>query len=255
MKKVFGFIPVRMGSSRFPGKPLVLIHQYTMLEHVWHRAAMYSHWAGLFVCTCDEEIQLFCHNKNIPVVMTADTHDRALDRVAEAAKNCPTKIDDGDIVVCIQGDEPMMQPDMIDAVCKPFGEDASVESTVLSMHIVSEDVYRSPDAVKLVADIYGDVLYNSRAPIPHCNEFSEDIGARRIYGIFGFLRYHLEQFTKTESTSLELLESCDSNRICGSGIKQRIAPYPYIPSFSVDRAVDRELVEREIVNDSLWGKY
>ncbi len=254
MTKIIGLIPARMKASRFPGKPLFPIHGKPMIEHVWHRAAMYPKWDKLAICTCDTEIEDFGKSKGFDVVMTADTHVRALDRVAEAAGKCGVPVDDNDIVVCVQGDEPMMRPDMIDAVCKPF-EDSSVNATVLAMHITDEAIFRNVDTVKLVHDIHGDVLYTSRSPIPYGKIFTPEMGARRIYGILAFRWHYLQTFLSLEPTPLEIQEACDSNRICGSGLKQRVAPYPNIPSYSVDSPADREYVEQEIVKDPFWGKY
>jgi 3-deoxy-manno-octulosonate cytidylyltransferase (CMP-KDO synthetase) len=255
MTKIIGLIPARMKASRFPGKPLFPIHGRAMVEHVWHRAAMYSKWDKLAICTCDAEIEAFGKDKNFPVIMTSDTHVRALDRVAEAAGKCGTSVEANDIVVCVQGDEPMMRPDMIDAVCKPLQENADVNGTVLGMHVADEEIFRNPDTVKIVHDIHGDVLYTSRSPIPYGKVFSAEMGARRIYGILAFRWHFLQTFLKLKPTPLELQEACDSNRICGSGLKQRVAFYPNTPSFSVDSPSDRELVEREILKDPLWGKY
>jgi 3-deoxy-manno-octulosonate cytidylyltransferase (CMP-KDO synthetase) len=255
MTKIIGLIPARMKASRFPGKPLFPIHGRPMIEHVWHRAAMFPKWDALAICTCDVEIEDFGKAKSFPVVMTSDKHVRALDRVAEAAGKCGTDVGPDDIVVCVQGDEPMMRPDMIDAVCKPFFEDEAVQGTVLAMEIVDEEIFRNPDTVKIVQDIHGDVRYTSRAPIPYCKTFPPDVGARRIYGILAFRRAYLDKFTSMAPTPLELQEACDSNRICGSGLNQRVAPYPNIPSFSVDSPSDREMVEEKIVSDPLWGKY
>jgi 3-deoxy-manno-octulosonate cytidylyltransferase (CMP-KDO synthetase) len=255
MTKIVGLIPARMQASRFPGKPLFPIHGMPMVEHVWHRAKMYQKWDFLALCTCNEEIKAFGESKGIAVVMTADTHVRALDRVAEAAGKCGVGLDGDDIVVCVQGDEPMMRPDMIDAVCEPLLVDSAVNGTVLGMHVVDEKIFHNPDTVKIVHDIHGDVLYTSRAPIPYGKTFSAETGAHRIYGILAFRWNFLQTFLRLAPTPLELQEACDSNRICGSGLKQRVAFYPNIPSFSVDSPADRDLVEREIVKDPFWGTY
>lgn len=255
MTKIIGAVPARMAASRFPGKPLFPILGRPMVEHVFARAALYPNWDALCLATCDEEIAAFGRAKGWPVAMTADTHTRALDRVAEAAGKCGVPVDDDDIVVCVQGDEPMLRPDMIDAVVKPFFDDPSVECTVLGMHIVEEEVFRNPDTVKIVHDIHGDVLYTSRSPIPYCKTFTPELEARRIYGILAFRNRHLQRFARLAPTPLELKEACDSNRICGGGLKQRVAPYPYIPSFSVDSPADRDLVEARMTDDPLWGRY
>ena len=253
--KVIGVVPARMASSRFPGKPLLPICGRPMVEHVFERAAMFDRWDGLYLATCDAEIAEFARAKGYPVIMTADTHTRALDRVAEAVERCGLEVAEDDVAVCVQGDEPMMRPDMIDAVIKPLEKDDGVPATVLAMEIVDEEVFRNPDIVKIVHDVKGDVLYTSRAPIPHCTVLTPEVGARRIYGIFAFRWHFLKWFTGEPESPLEIREACDSNRICDNGGGQRIAPYAYIPSFSVDSPADREKVEREMANDPFWGKY
>jgi len=255
MTKIIGLIPARMKASRFPGKPLFPIHGRAMIEHVWHRAAMFPKWDALAICTCDKEIEDFGKSRGFPVVMTADTHVRALDRVAEASTKCGVSVEDDDIVVCVQGDEPMLRPDMIDTVVNPILQDRNVNCTLLAIHVVDEELLLNPDTVKVVADIHGDVLYTSRSPIPYYKKFSPELGAHRIAGIFAFRSKTLREFLALPPTPLEIQEACDSNRICGSGLKQRAAFYPAIPSFSVDSPADREAVEREIVKDPLWGKY
>ena len=114
MKKIIGVIPVRMGSSRFSGNHYFLLLGMPMLEHVWHRAKMYPDWDGLFLATCDSvRLKTLQTLENIPCVMTSDTHQRALDRVAEAIEKSDFKICSDDIVLNVQGDEPMMRPDMV----------------------------------------------------------------------------------------------------------------------------------------------
>jgi 3-deoxy-manno-octulosonate cytidylyltransferase (CMP-KDO synthetase) len=254
--KIIGVIPARMAASRFPGKPLFKIHGKAMIEHVYHRAKMYTHWDNLVIATCDQEIQDFCENKNFPVVLTGSHHTRALDRVAEAVENMQDDVKDTDIVVCVQGDEPMMRPDMIDTVVKPLVDNQSIPCTVLAMSIEDEKIWLNPDTVKLIHNYEGEVLYTSRAPIPYCkNEFSADLDARRIYGIFAFRWKYLKAFNSHKETRLELLEACDSNRILDMPFKQFIAPYPSIKSFSVDSPHDIALVEKYILEDELVDLY
>ena len=98
--KIYGIIPARMKASRFPGKPMYPILGRPMVEHVYVRAKMYPGWDGLWLATCDEEIERFGRGKGIPVVMTGSHHTRALDRVAEAVERCGAPAADDDIVVC-----------------------------------------------------------------------------------------------------------------------------------------------------------
>lgn len=253
--KIHGVIPARMSSSRFPGKPLHPICGRPMIEHVYLRAQKFSNWDTLRLATCDDEIAQFAHTKNIPVVMTSNLHTRCLDRVAEAVtKNIPA-VDKNDVIVCVQGDEPMLHPEMIASVIKPLEQDATVNCTVLAMSIGNEEQFINPDTVKIIHDIQGDVLYTSRSPIPYCKKFNTKLGAKRIYGILAFRWHFLEKFNQLPESPLELVESCDSNRIMDHGYRQRIAPYPYQPSFSVDSPSDITKVEEFMFQDSLWGSY
>jgi len=253
--KIFGFVPARMAASRFPGKPLHPIAGRPLLEHCYLRARLYDGWDGLYVCTCDEEIRAFAAAKGWPVVITADTHTRALDRVAEAAEKCGTTVAENDIVVCVQGDEPLLGPDVIEAVVKPFDDDASVEGTMLAVEIVDEETFLNKDIVKLVHDLKGDVLFTSRMPIPYAKEFSPAAGAKRVGGIFGFRWHFLRWFTSLSESPLEIAEACDSNRIYDNRRTQRIAPAPARPYISVDSPEDIARVEAVIRSDPLWGKY
>lgn len=242
--KIFGFIPARMASSRFPGKPLKKILGKTMLEHVFERAKKFEKWSELKIATCDEEIKKFCILKNYPVVMTSKKHVRCLDRVFEAAKKNNLKIKNDDLVVCVQGDEPMLDPKMIQNVIFPFKSKKYINATVLAMEIVEKKQFYNPDTVKIVHDLKGKVLYTSRSPVPYCEKFSKKIKARRIYGIFAFKWDFLKKFNKLKPSPLEIMESCDSNRICDNGGGLFIAKQKYADSFSVDSPSDLKKVEK-----------
>lgn len=253
--KVIGLIPARMGSSRFPGKPMYKILGKPMIEHVYKRAQLFTGWTHLGLATCDKEIADFGTANDWQVFMTSDKHTRCLDRIAEAAPMIAPDIQDDDIVVCVQGDEPMLHPEMIKATVAPLLKDKDVHCTVLAMDIVQEEEYLHRDVVKIVHDLKGDVLYTSRSPIPHADIFSPKIGAKRIYGIFAFRWHRLKTFTNLSESPLEIQESCDSNRFFDNGFKQRIAPYHYVASFAVDNPNDINKVEGSMQADLYWGKY
>jgi 3-deoxy-manno-octulosonate cytidylyltransferase (CMP-KDO synthetase) len=254
--KIIGIVPARMGSSRFPGKPLHPILGRTLIEHCFLRAKFFERWDGLFLATCDEEIREFAEARDIPVLMTADTHTRALDRVAEAAAICGIELADDDVVINVQADEPLLGPDVIEAVTAPLETDTEIDGTMLAVPIVDESIYRNPDIVKIVNDLKGDVLYTSRSPIPYCKEFSPELGSKRVGGIFAFRWHFLRWFTEQPESPLEIVEACDSNRIMDNGYRQRIAPIPYRPYFSVDSPEDVALVEAALKDgDALWGRY
>jgi len=255
MKKIIGVIPVRMGSSRFPGKPLFNIAGMPMLEHVWHRSKMYQKWDRLFLATCDKEIEDYANSKNIHCIMISDKHDRALDAVAEAIENSNLNLNPKDIVLNVQGDEPMMHPEMIEAMIQPMINEDDIDGTILSMPIVDKEQFYNPNTLKIIHNIKGDVLYTSRAPIPYCKEWSKELEAKRIYGIFGFRWDYLKRFTEMQESPLEKVESCDSNRLYDNGLTQRVVVYPYIDSFAVDTPEDAKKVEKYIKLDPYWNKY
>lgn len=254
--KIIGVVPARMAASRFPGKPLYPILGMPMVEHVFIRSKMYDGWDSLAIATCDEEIADRAKAKNFPVIMTGSHHARALDRVAEATALLVPDLADDDIVVCVQGDEPMMRPDMIDAVIEPLKKNSSIPGAILAMDIFDEEIWRNPDTVKIIHNASGEVLYTSRAPVPYSKGgFSPDLMARRIYGIFSFRWKYLRAFTAHPETRLEQLEACDSNRILDMPFRQYIAPYRYIPSFSVDSPRDIAIVEAHMASDEYWHLY
>ena len=252
-RKIIGIIPARMAASRFPGKPLKKICGIEMLSHVFLRARLFNKWSSLIVALCDKEIKKFCIEKKYPYSITSDKHIRCLDRVYEASKKIKN-IKSNDIIVCVQGDEPMLKPDMITKVIKPLIKDKK-ECSVLAMDIDNEEQYLNPNIVKIIHDLNGRVLYTSRSPVPYTKKFSKKIGAKRIYGIFAFTYKFLKKFSQTKASHLENVESCDSNRICDNYSNQYIAQYKFFPSYSVDTLRDLKKVEQSIKKDSLYKKY
>jgi len=254
-RKIFGFIPARMASTRFPGKPLYPICGMPMIEHVIHRAKMYKHWDGLFLTTGDKEIRDFVKILDIPTIMTSNEHTRALDRISEAVKKSGLDVDNDDIIVNVQGDEPMMHPEMITASIKPMLEDKNVGGTILGMHIINEKDYLDPNNLKIVHNKNNEILYTSRAPIPYAKKFTPELYARRIYGIFSFKWSFLKIFSNMDESPLELAESCDSNRLYDNGYTQKLSPYPYVKSFAVDSPKDIKRVEENMHNDPYYNFY
>ncbi len=255
MTKIIGIIPARMGASRFPGKPLAKIHGMAMIEHVYRRALMFKCWDLLALSTCDNEIKDFADSLNIPVILTSHVHVRALDRVCEAVKNSLLDVEEDDIVLNVQGDEPMMQPSMISTAIQPMLDDIGVGGTILGLPIIDETQFNDPNILKIVHNLKNDILYTSRSPVPYCKKFNPEIGVHRIYGIFGFRWHYLKKFTSLPESPLEVNEACDSNRLYDNGLTQRIAKHPYIDSFSVDSPEDLKKVEKYILQDDLYQLY
>jgi len=245
-----------MAASRFPGKPLMPIGGVKMLEHVYRRAALYSGWHKLAVATCDREIHNFSKARQFEVIDTGSHHVRALDRVAEAVERIGENLSEEDVVVCVQGDEPLLDPAMIEAVVNPLKASRNVHATLLGVHVTEEEIWLNPDSVKLISNDSGEILYTTRAPVPYAKDgFSAELMARRIGGIFAFRPNALREFTSHPETRLEMLESCDSNRLLDMPFRQFVAPYPAVPMYSVDSPSDIALVEKALKKDELFKCY
>lgn len=257
MSKIFGIIPVRMASSRFPGKPLKKILSITLLRHVYERCLFFKNWSHLSLAICDSEVASYAKKNNIPFIWTSKRHQRCLDRVAEAANKIKKKfnIKKGDLIIGIQGDEPLLRPNMIERLIK-FHKKFDVNSTVLCMQIIHKKQYLDDNVVKVVHDHNNKVLYQSRRPIPYVKKFNKSINAKRIYGIFGFKFSYLNQFTKKMKASyLEKLESCDTNRICSNDTNHYVVDYKFYNSYSVDLRSHIKVVAKYLKNDLFFKKY
>jgi len=159
--KIVAIIPARMASTRFPGKPLARILGLPMIEHVRRRIALSDCLDEVIVATCDEEIREVVKEAGGKVIMTSRTHERSVDRVAEAAATL-----DADVVINVQGDEPLVLPRMMKEVTRPLLEDSSMHSANLVVRITDRVEFEDPNAPKAVINQFGDILYISREPIP-----------------------------------------------------------------------------------------
>ena len=187
-----------------------------------------------------------------------EKHNRCLDRVFEASNKIfkkKNKLKKNDIVICVQGDEPMLRPDMIKAVIKAIKKNKKAGSIVLGMSINNKKEFYNPNVVKIINNKKNEVLYTSRSPIPYCKSFSLKVKAKRIYGIFAFRYSFLKKFNLTKESFLEKIESCDSNRICDNFGGQYVANYPHRISIAVDTLKDLKLVQRLIKKDKFFKRY
>lgn len=230
MGQVIGIIPARMASTRFPGKPMHLIDGVPMVRRVYDRATIWKGWNGLYVSSPDYEILSYCVRNGIDAIHTSDRHVRALDRVAEAVNILRVE---NATVINVQGDEPMLEPDDIDAVCKSVQYFNAI--TVLALPVHGEAV-TDPNTVKIVRSGLR-FIYSSRCPVPYGE--GEHL---RIGGIFGFPQRQLEIFANGEQTPLEERESCDMNRAIDMGLRPRIVIGKSL-GLSVDCPADAERVE------------
>ena len=252
---IIAIIPARMGSSRYPGKPLALIHNVPMVGHVAFRTAMSDILNQTYVATCDEIIQKYCEDAGLPCIMTSDQHVRCSTRTAEALltieKNTGKRVD---IVVMVQGDEPMVQPEMINCAVQPMLDDPSINVVNLMAEMETLEEFEDPNEVKVVVDRYNDALYFSREPIPSRKKGSDKVPMRKQVCIIPFRRDYLLRFNEMEESPLEIYESVDMMRILEHGEKVRMVPTDF-RTWSVDTPEDLARVSRLMTGDPLMQRY
>jgi 3-deoxy-manno-octulosonate cytidylyltransferase (CMP-KDO synthetase) len=247
--KILALIPARMGSSRFPGKPMARLLGVPMIEHVYRRVSLNPLLSATVVATCDREI--FDHMRSIGarVVMTGSHHERASDRCAEALEIVEREDHVRfDIVVMVQGDEPMVHPEMISEALGPLLEDPAVLVSNLLGHIEGDAEFEDRNCIKVVCDRRGNALYFSREPIPTRARVNAPQGKQIC--VIPFRRDFLIEYTNLPPTPLEIAESVDMMRILEHGGKVRMVPTRH-GTQSVDTEADRARVEAMMRNDPI----
>src|SRR2546426_407916 len=242
--KIVGIIPARMAASRFPGKPLASLAGRTMIEHVYRRASRAKHLAEVYLATCDQLIYDAVSGFGGRPLMTADTHVRCTDRVAEAAEAVVA-----DFVVNIQGDEPMIHPDAIDHLCEAALANPDLPCVNLGNVITREEDFRNPNQVKAVCDREGNALYMSRQPVPTTKVWGSTQVVRQL-GMIAFRRDFLRTFSALSPTPLEQAESVDMLRAIEHGYRVRMVLSPH-ESFGVDTPEDLRVAEGRLARDPL----
>lgn len=242
MKKILTLIPARMGSSRFPGKPMAIINGRPMIEWVYKNVASNKTIRTTAVATCDQVI--FDHIESIGgiAVMTDDKYERASDRCAEALLTLETKQNIRyDIVVMVQGDEPMTSPEMVDEAISPMLRDSSIVVTNLLGDIETKAEFEDPNCIKVVCDLNENAMYFSRSPIPSTYKSLRPQGKQVC--VIPFARDFLIKYTELAPTPLEILESVDMMRILENGFKIKMVKTKH-KSYSVDTIEDLKKVEK-----------
>ena len=248
--KTTAIIPARMGSSRFPGKPLAMILNKPMIEHVYKRTAMCKALDSVYIATCDQEVIDATESFGGKAIMTSDAHERASDRTAEAVSSL-----DVDVVVMVQGDEPMLNPLMIAEALMPFEIEPEIPCVNLTKRIDNQDEFTSPSTIKVVTDIKGDALYMSRQTIPNSpnGDVSKIIAMKQVC-IIPFRRDALFKFSTLDQTPLEIAESIDMMRFLENGIPVRMVPTKF-DTQAVDTPEDLARVEVLMRKDLLTATY
>ena len=249
--KIIAVIPARMGSSRFPGKPLAPILGRPMVEHVYRRTILCKALSDVFVATCDKEIFESVEAFGGKAIMTSTSHQRASDRVAEAAAGL-----DFDVVVMIQGDEPMTYPEMVESSVAPFRNgDKQIACVNLTARIQTEEEFTDPNTIKVVMDADGFAVYMSREPIPtrHLQPFDRLATFKQVC-IIPFTAASLQEFIRLSPTPLEVAESIDMLRFIEHGRKVKMVQTTY-STHAVDTAEDLKRVEELLQKDPLTKEY
>ncbi|MBI2625276.1 MAG: 3-deoxy-manno-octulosonate cytidylyltransferase [Candidatus Nealsonbacteria bacterium] len=252
---IIGIIPARMGSSRFPGKPLAKILGIPMVGHVYFRSKMAKSLNEVYIATCDQEIADYAKSIGAKAVMTSDKHERASSRCSEAMLKIESETGKKvDAAVMIQGDEPMVFPEMIDLALEPMLENPSIKVVNLMAPIKSREEHDDPNCPKVVVDKNNFAIYFSREPIPSWKKGAKEVKMLKQVCIIPFTRDFLLKFEELEPSHLEIVESIDMNRILEHGYKVKMVLENF-DTYCVDTPKDLERVEKQMANDQLVKSY
>ena len=249
-----GVIPARMQATRFPGKPMKKIHGMPMIGHCYHRTAIALGVDATYVATCDIEIAKYIDSIGGHVIMTSNTHTRATTRTAEALEKIEQETDERvDIIVMVQGDEPLILPETIKQVTPEF-KNKSVSIVNIMSRLATEESFKDVNNVKVVTANNNDALYFSREPIPSPWKGWEDIPRYMQTGIIAFRRDTLIEFNAMKETQLEQIESIDMNRVLETGGKIRMV-LTEATTIGVDVLEELNEVEKILAGDKIMGSY
>jgi 3-deoxy-manno-octulosonate cytidylyltransferase (CMP-KDO synthetase) len=229
-------IPARYGSTRLPGKPLLPMAGKPMIQWVYERARR-SRAQEVIIATDDERIAAVASGFGASVRMTASTHVSGTDRIAEVARR--EQWAHSDIVVNLQGDEPLMPASLIDQTASLLYTYPSADMATLAVPIASVSAWQDPNVVKVVADLQQRAMYFSRAPIPWIrDDSSNEIKARRHLGIYAYRVAALHRLAALAPSSLETLEKLEQLRALENGMDIRVADALAAPGSDVNTAAD-----------------
>lgn len=240
MTRVIAVIPARYGSTRFEGKPLAMICGKPMIQHVYENASKCSQIDRLIVATDDERIERVVRGFGGEVCMTEPTHTSGTDRVAEVMRRYQS-----DIVVNVQGDEPLLTSEAITEALKPFFGDGMVLMSTLKTRILDHAEVTDPNVVKVVTDQKGFALYFSRSPIPFYDGLCGLSEMFRHVGIYVYTRDFLLTFSRLPQTTLEKRERLEQLRALEHGYKIQVVETKYRP-IGVDTPEDIIRAERAL---------
>lgn len=242
--KFLGIIPARYGSSRLEGKPLKDICGHTMIEWVYRRAKL-SKLDDVIVATDDKRIFDEVERFGGKVIMTREDHPNGTSRIAEVCE----KITDCDVVINIQGDEPLIEKDMINSLIDAFLKEPELQMGTLKHKFDTMEEVQNPNSVKVITDKNDYAIYFSRSVIPYPRK--EDMkNYYKHVGIYGYKRKFVLEYSKWEQTPLEISESLEQLRVLENGYKIKVLPTPY-KIIGVDTEAELERVREYISKNNL----
>ena len=246
-QKVIGVIPARYGSSRFRGKVLADIAGKPMIQWVYEQAKKSRTLDQLFVAVDDQRVYSCVEGFGGKAVMTDQNHQSGTDRIAEAVEKIET-----DIVVNIQGDQPLLDPKMIDEAVQPMLDDATIQISTIKTKISEED-YNDPAVVKVVVDENDFALYFSRSIIP----YSRDNGAVNIYehvGLYVYRKDFLLKISRLPQTYLEKIEMLEQLRVMEKGYKIKVVETKSLHAAGVSVDTPEDLVNvKKLIHEMNLG--
>jgi 3-deoxy-manno-octulosonate cytidylyltransferase (CMP-KDO synthetase) len=237
LPKIIGIVPARFGSTRFPGKPLVKIHGKSLIQHTYENAKKCQSLDELVVATDDSRIFDHVTQFGGKVMMTSEMCPTGTDRLAEVVKT--SEYQDADIIINIQGDEPCLDPDSIEAVIRLLKEDTQAVMGTCATPIRSEEEITNPNIVKCVLDRNQNALYFSRSTIPYLR--TKAIVYRHM-GLYGYRRDFLLTYQTLSLTPLQLAEDLEQLKVLEHGFRIKVALVDEL-SIGVDTPADIQKVE------------
>ena len=226
VQKVVALIPARLAATRLPNKPLADIGGKPMIQHVYERTKLARCVSDVFIATPDPEIFAATQRFGGKAIMTSAAHPTGTDRLAEAARTLPDTVE---IIVNVQGDEPLIDPDTIDGVVAPLLADASLMMSSASCPL-PEESWGDAARVKVVCDRRGNALYFSRSPIPYRREANAPVVPRLHLGLYAYRRDFLLIYAALPPTPLEQTEALEQLRALENGYRIRIVETDHVPT-------------------------
>ena len=240
--RIIAFIPARYESTRFPGKPLASIAGKPMIQQVFERARSCPKMAEVFVATDDRRIVREVDRFGGRAVMTGSQHPSGSDRIAEAAIIMGLK--DDDLIVNIQGDQPLFEPASIEDLIKPFtGAHPEIPMSTLKCRIRDEEEIENPNIVKVVTDKDEFALYFSRSPIPYYRDEGSGPLFFKHLGFYAYRLAFLKEFVLLAPGRLERVEKLEQLRALENGYPIKVVETPY-DSIEIDTPKDIKKIER-----------